>query len=235
MTEIDIAILAWNNIDTIDECIGSVIDEFKDAGISWGIHVVDNGSTDGTQKYGTIKNEKNLGISKGKNQCIDACASKYIFLLDGDIIVVPNSIRLLLNYIKEYEEVKAIGFIAQQWSNQRNRNGQKHHETYCNSLHDVREEQRASIFYGIYDRGIFDNGLRFDEGGVFGEVGYGWEDHDFYEQMRSRGIKQYVAHVNHAGGKYYHAINSSIRAMGREEYIRTSKLRAEYFRSKWGA
>jgi hypothetical protein len=52
-------------------------------------------------------------------------------------------------------------------------------------------------------------------------------------QMEKLGIIQWVAHINHAAGKYYHEINSSIRQMGFQEYMRTSLNRGKLFNKKW--
>ena len=86
--EVSVAILTWNNIDTIYDCIKGCSDDL--IGIKHEIIVVDNGSNDGTEEHATIRNKENLGISKGKNQLIDASKGKFIFMIDGDIIPVPN-------------------------------------------------------------------------------------------------------------------------------------------------
>ena len=70
-------------------------------GVDYEIIIVDNGSTDGCQDVATIRNEKNLGISVGKNQGIRASKGDFILLLDGDIMPVPNSIICLLKYMEE--------------------------------------------------------------------------------------------------------------------------------------
>lgn len=221
--------MTWNTIGTLKETL-SVL-KLELAGIPSEIIIVDNGSTDGCQHLATIKNEKNLGISKGKNQAIDISKGEYIIMLDGDIVPVPNSIKCLLNYLETHPEIDALGFHPNKFSNQKNRNGQKHHEEYCNEIVDVREHTAHCIYYGIFRRKIFDAGLRLDEN--YG-VGYGYEDLDFFMQMKQAGFKQHVCHINHAGGKYYHEINSSIRNMGFEKYMETSKNRSKIFFYKWG-
>ena len=89
------------------------------------------------------------------------------------------------------------------------------------------------MYYGIFRKKIFDEGLRLNEDGEFGKPGYGWEDHDMFQRMKARGIVQYAAHINKYKGKYFHAINSSIRNMGRGKYIETSKARHEEYRKVW--
>lgn len=242
--KLSVNILTWNNWPTLHDTLHLLAEELQF--IDHEIIVVDNGSTDGCEIIAKIKNPVNLGISKGKNQGIDASQGEYIFLLDGDVVPVPNSILCLLDYVEANPECQAIGFYPNKFSNQKNkgdehdRNHEEHHEWRCNRLFDVKEHQGHCIYYGMYHRSVFDRGIRLDE--KYDEVckdghpfigGYGWEDLDSYEQMKTLGIKQYVAHINHAGGKYYHAINSSIRNMGNQEYMRTSLKRSQYFKSKW--
>ena len=232
--ELSVNILSWNNKDTIYDCVRAVKNELSPTKINYEIIHVDNGSDDGSGDIATIKNEKNLGISAGKNQGIDASKGEYIMLLDGDIIPVPNSIICLLEYMREHNEVEALGFFPQKWTIKRNKPGEIHHEEYCHNLYEVQELKVTCIYYGMFKRSIFkDKGLRFDESGVMGKCGYGWEDHDFYEQMRREGIKQYAAHINNANGQYFHNMNSSIRAMGQKSYHMSQAERKQFFKEKW--
>ena len=235
-------ILAWNTWKTLHDTLHILSEELKE--IDHEVIIVDNGSTDGCNDVATIKNPKNLGISKGKNQGIEASKGEYIFLLDGDIVPVPNSIRMLLNYLETHPEVKALGFYPNKFATcknkgeQNDRNHEEYHEWNCHTLFDVKEYRGHCVYYGMYHRSVFDD-VMFDEGYdeccTVGEFigGYGWEDLDTYKQMEIAGIKQYISHINHAGGKYYHAINSSIRNMGHSQYMTSSMKRSQYFKQKW--
>ena len=236
--KLSINILTWNCFNTLEKTFNLLYEDLK--GIEYEIIVVDNGSTDETQKYMAqqtrvfkhvkyIYNPKNVGISAGKNQGINNSKGEYILMLDGDIVPVPGSIKRLLIYLNWHKHIDALGFYPDEWTRDEPRA-----ETFCMTLFDVKPIRRACMYYGMYRRLIFDVGLRLDESGVFGEEGYGWEDHDFYETMMAMGIQQYVCHINKEDGKYYHEINSSIRQMGRLKYKETSQKRAKYFHSKWG-
>lgn len=227
--KLSVNILTWNTIKTLHDTIHILKKEL--AGIDAEVIIVDNGSTDGSQNFATIKNEVNLGISKGKNQGIDRSKGEYILLLDGDIVPVPNSIVCLVDYLDRNNEVDALGFYPNKFSIQKNGHRALFHEEFCHTLFDVKPHVTHCIYYGIYRRKVFDLGIRMDES--YG-VGYGYEDLDFFMQMKEKKITQYVAHINHAGGKYYHEINSSIRQMGYEKYMETSKERSKIFNHKWG-
>jgi glycosyltransferase involved in cell wall biosynthesis len=221
---LSVNILCWNTWPILHKTLHVLAEELR--GVDSEVIIVDNGSTDECKDAATIRNEVNLGISKGKNQGIDASRGEYILLLDGDIVPPKNSIRSLLAYLETHSEVDALGFHPNKWQNQVD--GPQ--ERVCNELVDVRPHKGHACYFGIYRRSVFDRGVRFDE--AYGP-GYGWEDLDMYMQMEKLGIKQYFAHINHTGGRYFHAINSSIRVMGDQEYVRTSTERGKYFKHKW--
>jgi len=226
---LSINILTWNTCETLIETLRMLSIELL--GIDSEIIIVDNGSTDGSACFATIRNDHNLGISKGKNQGIEASKGKYIMMIDGDVVPVRNSIRLLLKEMEAHPSIQALGFHPNKWSNQKNKGTEIHHEDWCNKLVDITESKGHCCYYGMYQRDMFDAGLRFDE--RYGP-GYGYEDLDFFMEMKQRGIKQYVCHINNAAGKYYHNINSSIRVMGRNAYEASNKEREKIFSSKWG-
>jgi len=197
--------------------------------------IIDNGSDDACKDIATIRNKENTGVSIGKNQGIQASKGDYILLLDGDIVPVPNSINCLLAYLEHNIDIYAIGFYPNRFVDQKNKNGQKHYEEFCYNLYEPKRHTQAIAFYGLFKRSMFtDFNISFPEDGPFAGVGYGWEDSDLYMQMRENGIHQYVAGINTYTGKYYHEINSSIRIMGQDQYVRTSRERHEAFKAKWG-
>jgi hypothetical protein len=51
--------------------------------------------------------------------------------------------------------------------------------------------------------------------------------------MQTLGITQYVANINHAKGRYYHHINSSIRVMGDSVFRESIAARAKQFKRTW--
>ncbi len=229
--KLSVNILCWNTMRTLKQTLKVL--EYELEGVESEIIVVDNGSVDGTcaLEFGRavyIKNEENRGISHGKNQGIDASTGEYILLLDGDIIPMPGSIKCLMEFLDTTSESDAIGFYPNKHTNQMNKNGQIHHEEYCYNLFEAKPYDCHCIYYGLYRRGIFDK-VRFCTKGVFGAPGYGWEDFDFHGRMVQAGFNQWVAHINHAKGKYFHDINSSIRCMGNKKFRETTIERRDFY------
>jgi GT2 family glycosyltransferase len=99
---ISIIILNWNGRRFIENCLNSVR-ETTYPNIE--IIVVDNGSTDGSDKIvenkftdvRLIRTNNNLGFAAGNNVGIDMSEGDYIILLNYDTYVDPNWISELLN------------------------------------------------------------------------------------------------------------------------------------------
>ncbi len=231
--KLSVNILTWNCVNTLKETLDILTRDLKD--IEHEIIVIDNGSSDGSADLATIKNPENRGVSVGKNQGIDISRGEYIMLLDGDIVPVENSVNLLIDFLDNNYDKMAIGFYPNKFTDQKNKNGQRHHEEFCHVLWNPTIHSQVIAFYGMFHKNIFkEMGIRFPEDGPFSGVGYGWEDSDVYMQMRELGVHQWVAGMNHPTGRYYHEINSSIRLMGDKTYIDSSKARREAFKKKWG-
>lgn len=244
--KVSVNILCWNNLDVLEMSLPMLLEELKYT--EHEIVFVDNGSKDGSiefvKKWKTIHpwlnitfilNEKNQGISKGKNQGINLSHGEYIFMIDGDVCPVPHSILKLIKFLDDNKDKHAIGMYPNKWTDQDGKNGAKYFEERCDQLFEPTVHKCTCLFYGLFRRSIFKEGLRLCEEGAFGEPGYGWEDHDFFKRMQQKGIVQYVAHINHPKGKYYHKINSSIRVMGDKVFRESMSCRSKQFKEIWGA
>lgn len=226
MLKLSVNILCWNNYAVLHDTLHNLTQDLKS--IEHEIIIVDNGSTDGCQDLATIKNEKNLGISIAKNQGIEASKGEFILLLDGDVLYMPGSIACLLEWLENNPNEYAIGFYPNRFTTERDKA-----EKMCIRLYEPKPYTATCLYYGLYRKTMFDKGIKCSVDGPFAQVGYGWEDKDFFMQMQVKGITQWVAHINSAIGKYYHAINSSIKQMGHDVYISSSRERAKFFKDKW--
>jgi hypothetical protein len=115
MPLLSVIILTWNSEEFIEACLESI---FEDKGsIDLEVIVIDNASGDGTveiikefePEVRLIFNQKNLGYSKGNNQGIEIAKGKYILLLNPDIVLEENSLKLMLRFLQEHKEIDGLG------------------------------------------------------------------------------------------------------------------------------
>jgi len=112
-----VIILNYNGKDTLLECLSSV---YRSDYANMSVVVVDNASDDGSfenarERFSTahfIRNSANLGFSKGNNMGIRFALEKfadYVFLLNNDAEVFPDTISLLL---EAAQKNKSCGIIS---------------------------------------------------------------------------------------------------------------------------
>lgn len=115
MAELSIIIVNWNAKDYLDKCLRSLIADTKL--IDAEIIVVDNASNDGSvemigncfQQIRLIQNSDNLGFAKANNIGILNSSGKYVCLVNSDVLVLPNCLKPLINYLKKHNNVALIG------------------------------------------------------------------------------------------------------------------------------
>lgn len=106
MSDVSIVIPNYNGISYLEACLRSVSEQ---VGVSAEIIVVDNGSSDGSQRYirehfpqcVLICLDKNYGFCRAVNEGIQRAGSPYVILLNNDTEVRPDFARYLLDAICE--------------------------------------------------------------------------------------------------------------------------------------
>jgi len=115
MPLLSIIIVTWNSEEFIKNCLQSI---FNTRGsIELEVIVIDNGSQDETVKIvqefkplvKPVFNQTNLGYAKGNNQGIEIARGEYILLLNPDVELKENSLRLMLDFMEEHKEVNGMG------------------------------------------------------------------------------------------------------------------------------
>lgn len=112
--DITISITSYNTLDLLKKCIESIEKYTKN--ISYEVIVVDNNSSDGTQKMVSktfpkvilIKNKSNNFYSKANNQALKHARGKYFLILNADTYFTDNSIKKMIDYFRENNTVGAI-------------------------------------------------------------------------------------------------------------------------------
>lgn len=106
--EVTVQIVTFNNKDYISNCLASLFCQSENHRIL----LIDNASNDGTFTEGIPTNNRdftdviiqynssNLGFAAAHNQGFRLSASKYILVLNPDVILTPNFIEELVNILK---------------------------------------------------------------------------------------------------------------------------------------
>lgn len=69
----------------------------------------------------------NMGVSAARNRIIDEAQGKYLYFMDSDDLIAPNTIALLYDNIRKYNAEIAFGSYEKKWDD----NNQKPNEQYC--------------------------------------------------------------------------------------------------------
>ncbi|MFC3799815.1 glycosyltransferase family 2 protein [Cohnella sp. GCM10012308] len=108
LPSVTICIVTYNSQKCINECLDAVFNQ------GWpriDVVVVDNASTDATlslmsqyEKIRIIENKINVGFAEGQNQAINSVESDYYLVLNPDVILSPNYISQLVNFLEDHSE-----------------------------------------------------------------------------------------------------------------------------------
>ncbi len=115
MFDLSIIIVNWNTKGHLQKCLDSIYNNTKD--LVFEIIVIDNDSSDDSVKMvkdsfpqvNLIVNQKNVGFAAANNQAIRKSSGEYILLLNPDTIVMPNSIKIMFNFIKSNSDIGIVG------------------------------------------------------------------------------------------------------------------------------
>ncbi|MBC8199092.1 MAG: glycosyltransferase family 2 protein [Desulfobacteraceae bacterium] len=134
---LSIIVVSYNTADLIGNCLKSV---FAASNITKEIFVVDNASTDGSvtlikknfPAVYLIANMENRGFAAANNQMLPQCKGKYIFFLNPDTEVVPDTFSKAISFMDANSHIGLAGTKiinpdgTLQWSVSYKYPGQKH-------------------------------------------------------------------------------------------------------------
>ncbi|MCF6155441.1 MAG: glycosyltransferase family 2 protein [Candidatus Brocadia sp.] len=113
--KVSVILVNYNSAALLRQCLKSIYEQTK--GISFGIIVVDNASSDNSRQIvrsefphvHLIESSVNLGFSRGNNLGASLAKGMYLLFLNTDTILFENSIKLLADFLDKYPEVGAVG------------------------------------------------------------------------------------------------------------------------------
>ena len=113
--DVSIIIVNWNTRDVLRECLASVYRNVLD--LSCEVIVVDNGSSDGSDKMVRedfnqvilINNKENKGFAAANNQGIRIAKGRYILLLNSDTIILGDVISKTIKFADSNPKAAVVG------------------------------------------------------------------------------------------------------------------------------
>lgn len=116
MAKISINLVTWNGEKYIKHCINSILQQtFKD----YELNIFDNNSSDSTieiieknfPQFKIFKNRENIGFAKGHNKLFAWTKSDYILAINQDIIMEPDFLKNVFDFLDNAKEIDQIGAI----------------------------------------------------------------------------------------------------------------------------
>jgi len=106
---VSIIIVNWNGGEVFQKCLESLSEiDYRNTELI----VVDNGSTDGSEKLAKkakiIKNKKNLGFAPANNQGFKISKGEYVLLLNNDTVVNKDFLSKLIERMEQDETIGVL-------------------------------------------------------------------------------------------------------------------------------
>ncbi|MBE6488777.1 MAG: glycosyltransferase family 2 protein [Methanosphaera stadtmanae] len=202
--EVTVIIPNYNNVKLLDNLLISL----KKSDTPFKTVIVDNNSKDNSvelikQKYpevNLIENEVNKGFAKAVNQAIRVSDTKYVFLLNNDTTVCPNTISALLKTIKRDEKIFSVTSKMIQYHDKNLIDDAGDEYTLLSWSkkigynHDISEYNEDREVFGACAGAALYNRQYFDIIGLFDEDFESYvEDMDLNFRARIQGYKSYYS------------------------------------------
>ncbi len=204
-TDISFCISVYNVEDYIEKTIQSIIGQ-KHL-YNFEIIIIDDCSTDNSfticEKFSRennniqlYKNEKNMGVSYSRNFAIKNSKGKYIWFIDGDDLLYPNSISLLLDNAYKNDCDVLIGNYINIKENENNIFEKQANEFIIQKgkgfrPNDQEGHKMASVWSGIFKKSVLIENELF-----FNEKMFMQEDTLFFYELDNKNIDLYKCNIN---------------------------------------
>lgn len=120
--DLSVIVVNYNTKKLLKDCLNSIFRYTR--GLDFEVIVVDNASTDGSDKYiknkklktkstnkklKNILNKENLGFAKANNQGIKIAKGKYVLLLNSDTLLKDNAFLKMVEFMGKHPGVSVLG------------------------------------------------------------------------------------------------------------------------------
>ncbi|QJW95429.1 glycosyltransferase [Frigoriglobus tundricola] len=219
--DVSVCIANWNCAELLRRCLQSLFDQQQ--GASFEVVVADNGSSDGAPdmvaaefpQVVLIRNADNRGFARASNQAAAAARGRFLFFLNNDTLVPPDTLRQFLALAEanptvgmfgprlrgadgtfqiSYRRRPTIGALLHRVSLLRwTRLFRATYLEYRRATFDPTQVRSVEVLMGaavFLSREVFEGCGRWDEG-----YGFGVEDIDLSTQVNMHGPLMFVSYV----------------------------------------
>lgn len=116
--KLSIIVTVYNKEQYLAKCLESCLNQENARQDDYEIVVINDGSTDNSltlleeyaEKHSIIKlvNQQNQGLSMSRNNGVDLALGEYVWFVDADDVIAPNSVGLLLDAISQSPDIIPI-------------------------------------------------------------------------------------------------------------------------------
>lgn len=115
--ELTIAINGYRSPEILRLCLQSVLKEMAETNISYEVLVADSATEEDTEmlmreEFPQVRFfpfKENVGFKTLVNTSIEQALGEYIFLINSDIVLTPETLPKLLAYLREHPEIGILG------------------------------------------------------------------------------------------------------------------------------
>ncbi len=229
MTEelVSIIIPCFNAVKYTKQCIESV---FLQTNINYELILINNGSTDGTNKYFDklkkqlkpnkklrrliiIQSKRNLGVAKALNLGISKSIGRYICYLNNDVIVTKDWLKKIVKAAKSNKQIGAVGTMFNAFENKKYLKAVEKNKSLIDIMAQIislKNSGKIKIAKTIHGLCMFIKKSVFKKVGLFNEHFYPCfgEDIEFCDRLKKNGYKL----VDAKDVFVFHYWNKSVRS-----------------------
>ncbi len=167
MNTLSVIVVNYKVKDLLLQCLECV--DKASQGIDMQVFVVDNASGDGAEaavkgKFPNVKyiqNKENLGFAKANNVAIRKADSKYILLLNPDVLIPENCLKDVLDFASKAEKFGALGVRMidgdGNYLPESKRNKPNLWNSFCKISGLTKAFPKSSLFASYYNTELNDN------------------------------------------------------------------------------
>ena len=118
--DVSAVVLSFNSKRYIETCVRSLVRSYADCGLDGEVHVVDNGSRDGSvdvlrhlrlelgDRLALIELPENTGTTRSRNLALRKVRGRSVLVLDSDAYMNPLALRGMLDYQRSHPEAGLV-------------------------------------------------------------------------------------------------------------------------------